>query len=95
MSLPSGWEQRFTETGRPYFVDHNARTTSWRDPRLGSGSLRVQNRSGIESRFTIDQVRALGPIPAGWEMRITSDNSRIYFVDHATRSTTWRDPRDW
>ena len=31
--LPSGWEQRFTTEGRPYFVDHNTRTTTWVDPR--------------------------------------------------------------
>ncbi|TFK40037.1 hypothetical protein BDQ12DRAFT_664571 [Crucibulum laeve] len=32
--LPSGWEMRLAYTGRVYFVDHNARTTSWSDPRL-------------------------------------------------------------
>jgi E3 ubiquitin-protein ligase NEDD4 len=31
--LPSGWEQRETPDGRPYFVDHNTRTTTWVDPR--------------------------------------------------------------
>lgn len=34
--LPSGWEQRNTPEGRPYFVDHNTRTTSWVDPRDSS-----------------------------------------------------------
>ncbi|KAJ7334716.1 hypothetical protein DFH08DRAFT_291679 [Mycena albidolilacea] len=32
-SLPDGWEERATPTGRVYFVDHNTRTTSWDDPR--------------------------------------------------------------
>ncbi|WZH43631.1 E3 ubiquitin ligase hula [Fusarium acuminatum] len=31
--LPPGWEQRWTPEGRPYFVDHNTRTTTWVDPR--------------------------------------------------------------
>lgn len=31
--LPAGWEERFTPQGRPYFVDHNTRTTTWVDPR--------------------------------------------------------------
>ncbi|MCJ1298725.1 hypothetical protein MMC08_001515 [Hypocenomyce scalaris] len=32
-SLPTGWERRVHETGREYFVNHNNRVTSWRDPR--------------------------------------------------------------
>ena len=34
--MPSGWEMRLTANGRPYFVDHNSRTTTWQDPRLPS-----------------------------------------------------------
>ena len=34
--LPSGWEMRVTNTGRIYFVDHNAKITTWDDPRLPS-----------------------------------------------------------
>ncbi|GAA5932597.1 uncharacterized protein JCM15063_002150 [Sporobolomyces koalae] len=35
-SLPSGWERRATPRGRPYWVDHNTRTTTWDDPRVPS-----------------------------------------------------------
>ncbi len=35
---------------------------------------------------------ALGPLPLGWEIRITSTRC-IYFVDHNTRTTTWDDLR--
>ena len=31
--LPAGWEERYTPEGRPYYVDHNTRTTTWVDPR--------------------------------------------------------------
>ncbi|KAJ3530773.1 hypothetical protein NMY22_g8432 [Coprinellus aureogranulatus] len=34
----------------------------------------------------------LGPLPSGWEMRLTS-TGRVYFVDHNTRTTSWDDPR--
>ena len=34
----------------------------------------------------------LGPLPSGWEMRMTN-TGRIYFVDHNTKITTWDDPR--
>jgi E3 ubiquitin-protein ligase NEDD4 len=35
----------------------------------------------------------LGPLPSGWEMRLTS-TGRVYFVDHNTKTTTWDDPRE-
>lgn len=31
--LPSGWEQGKNAQGRIYFIDHNTRTTTWKDPR--------------------------------------------------------------
>ncbi|KAI8891017.1 HECT-domain-containing protein [Backusella circina FSU 941] len=88
--LPPGWEMRHNPEGRPYFVDHNTRTTTWVDPRrqqyintIGPGSnLQVQ----------VQPVSQLGPLPSGWEMRLTS-TGRVYFVDHNTKTTTWDDPR--
>lgn len=86
--LPSGWEQRFTNEGRPYFVDHNTRTTTWVDPR------RQQYIRTFGPNHTIQQqpVSQLGPLPSGWEMRLTN-TARVYFVDHNTKTTTWDDPR--
>ena len=85
--LPSGWEQRSTPDGRFYFVDHNTRITTWVDPR------RTQPLSvpGTDANATI-QVADLGPVPDGWEMR-TTESGRMYFIDHATKTTTWQDPR--
>jgi E3 ubiquitin-protein ligase NEDD4 len=37
-------------------------------------------------------VSQLGPLPSGWEMRLTN-TARVYFVDHNTKTTTWDDPR--
>jgi hypothetical protein len=31
--LPSGWEIKYAPNGKPYFVDHNTRNTTWQDPR--------------------------------------------------------------
>jgi len=33
--LPDGWEQRYTDAGLRFFVDHNSRSTTWDDPREG------------------------------------------------------------
>ncbi|KAF1986612.1 HECT-domain-containing protein [Aulographum hederae CBS 113979] len=88
--LPSGWEQRHTPEGRSYFVDHNTRTTTWVDPRRQQYIRMYGNNTnnGIQQQ----PVSQLGPLPSGWEMRLTN-TARVYFVDHNTKTTTWDDPR--
>ena len=49
--LPRGWEQRYTHSGRAYYVDHNTGSTTWVKP--------PPNRpyplpTGWETRFTPD-----------------------------------------
>ncbi|CEP14737.1 hypothetical protein [Parasitella parasitica] len=34
VQLPPGWEEKFTPEGRPYYVDHNTRSTHWQKPAL-------------------------------------------------------------
>ena len=89
--LPAGWEQRFTNEGRPYFVDHNTRTTTWVDPRQQQ-LIRVLGPGGSNLAVQQTTVSNLGALPSGWEMRLTS-TARVYFVDHNTKTTTWDDPR--
>ncbi|PWY97203.1 putative ubiquitin-protein ligase [Testicularia cyperi] len=89
--LPAGWEQRHTPEGRPYFVDHNTRTTTWVDPRRQQ-ILRIMGPNGSNLTVQPQSVSQLGPLPSGWEMRLTS-TARVYFVDHNTKTTTWDDPR--
>ena len=91
--LPPGWEQRTTPEGRPYFVDHNTRTTTWVDPRRQQ-YIRMYGQNAAGNNTTIQQqpVSQLGPLPSGWEMRLTN-TARVYFVDHNTKTTTWDDPR--
>jgi E3 ubiquitin-protein ligase NEDD4 len=82
-------EMRTTPEGRPYFVDHNTRTTTWVDPRRQQYIRTVGNNG---SQVQVQPVSQLGPLPSGWEMRLTS-TARVYFVDHNTKTTTWDDPR--
>ncbi|KAF7288526.1 E3 ubiquitin-protein ligase [Mycena chlorophos] len=81
--LPMGWEERRTPEGRPYFVDHSTRSTTWVDPRRG--------QQPAAPPAAVNNAN-LGPLPSGWEMRLTS-TARVYFVDHNTKTTTWDDPR--
>ena len=89
--LPPGWEQRVTPEGRPYYVDHNTRTTTWVDPRRQQ-YIRLYGPNAQGSTIQQQPVSQLGPLPSGWEMRLTN-TARVYFVDHNTKTTTWDDPR--
>jgi len=90
-SLPLGWEKRHTAKGRPYFVDHNTGTTSWVDPRR-QVMTRVMSQNGKNTTLQRQTISDLGPLPSGWELRLTGSD-RVYFVDHSTKTTTWDDPR--
>ncbi|KAG9857847.1 E3 ubiquitin-protein ligase pub1, partial [Aureobasidium melanogenum] len=89
--LPAGWEQRHTPEGRAYFVDHNTRTTTWVDPRRQQ-YIRMYGQNAAQGTIQQQPVSQLGPLPSGWEMRLTN-TARVYFVDHNTKTTTWDDPR--
>ncbi|TAQ90164.1 hypothetical protein B7494_g1478 [Chlorociboria aeruginascens] len=89
--LPPLWEQRHTPEGRPYFVDHTTRTTTWVDPRRQQ-YIRMYGGQNANNTIQTQPVSQLGPLPSGWEMRLTN-TARVYFVDHNTKTTTWDDPR--
>lgn len=82
--LPAGWELRSAPNGRPFFIDHNTKTTTWEDPRL---KIPVQMRR----RPSLDPTD-LGPLPPGWEERVHTDG-RIFYINHNTKATQWEDPR--
>ncbi|XP_054070253.1 E3 ubiquitin-protein ligase NEDD4 isoform X1 [Rissa tridactyla] len=82
--LPKGWEVRHAPNGRPFFIDHNTKTTTWEDPRL-------KNSAHPRRKTSLDPVD-LGPLPPGWEERTHTDG-RIFFINHNTKKTQWEDPR--
>ncbi|NXM77130.1 NEDD4 ligase, partial [Serilophus lunatus] len=82
--LPKGWEVRHAPNGRPFFIDHNTKTTTWEDPRL---KISAHSRR----KTSLDPVD-LGPLPPGWEERTHTDG-RIFFINHNTKRTQWEDPR--
>lgn len=75
-------------------MDHNTRTTTWVDPRRQQyiRMYGTQNAGGNNTTIQQQPVSQLGPLPSGWEMRLTN-TARVYFVDHNTKTTTWDDPR--
>ncbi|KAJ1554915.1 hypothetical protein HK405_003736 [Cladochytrium tenue] len=97
-ALPSGWEMRYAPEGQPYFVDHNTRTRTWLDPRrnqtpsTGGAQMMAAPAQAPLARLMQQTNQMFGPLPSGWEMRI-SNNNRVYFMDHNSKITTWDDPR--
>uniref|UniRef100_A0A3P9MUR8 E3 ubiquitin-protein ligase n=1 Tax=Poecilia reticulata TaxID=8081 RepID=A0A3P9MUR8_POERE len=53
--LPQGWEVRSAPNGRPFFINHNTKMTTWEDPRLRIPAQR--RRTG-----SLDP-KDLGPLP--------------------------------
>ncbi|KAE8617658.1 hypothetical protein XENTR_v10009154 [Xenopus tropicalis] len=82
--LPKGWEVRHAPTGRPFYINHVTKTTTWEDPRL---KIPVQ----LRPKPPID-LSDLGPLPPGWEER-THNDGRVFYIDHNTKQTQWEDPR--
>uniref|UniRef100_A0AAQ5Y332 HECT-type E3 ubiquitin transferase n=1 Tax=Amphiprion ocellaris TaxID=80972 RepID=A0AAQ5Y332_AMPOC len=104
--LPPGWEMRIAPNGRPFFIDHNSRVTTWEDPRL-KYPVHMRNKNSMEPG-------ELGPLPPGWEERVHTDG-RTFYIDHSkmtfchfyafrndvplclchpdTKNTQWEDPR--
>ncbi|KAM9010685.1 BAG family molecular chaperone regulator 3 [Ara ararauna] len=57
--LPPGWEIKIDpQTGWPFFVDHNSRTTTWSDPRLRAPAQEGQSSANGPSRDSPKQPPA-------------------------------------
>ncbi|XP_051955660.1 E3 ubiquitin-protein ligase NEDD4-like isoform X11 [Xyrauchen texanus] len=82
--LPPGWEMRMAPNARPFFIDHNSKTTTWEDPRL-KYPIHMRTKASLDPGD-------LGPLPPGWEERVHADG-RIFYIDHNTKKTQWEDPR--
>ncbi|XP_036275331.1 E3 ubiquitin-protein ligase NEDD4-like isoform X6 [Pipistrellus kuhlii] len=100
--LPPGWEMRIAPNGRPFFIDHNTKTTTWEDPRL-KFPVHLRSKAPLNPND-------LGPLPPGWEERIHLDG-RTFYIDHSSqvlcgengtresvpsydsKITQWEDPR--
>lgn len=70
------------------YLSHMTKTTSWEDPRkmynLPSHQADIQG----EMRLMINAM----PLPEGWEEARTGNNE-AYYINHATKTTSWEDPR--
>ena len=92
-ALPQGWVRNFDQFGRPYYIDHNSRTTSWKRPTVGTDStIPPATALGIDQQGELDRQRAQfeqrnaatptqNDLPQGWERRM-APSGLYYYIDH-------------
>ncbi|XP_056131508.1 LOW QUALITY PROTEIN: membrane-associated guanylate kinase, WW and PDZ domain-containing protein 1-like [Lampris incognitus] len=90
--LPENWEMAYTENGELYFIDHNTKTTSWLDPRLGDkASKPLEECDDDEEGIHTEDLESDLELPPGWE-RIDDPVYGVYYVDHINRKTQYENP---
>ena len=47
--LPEGWDMGIDYDGKPYFIDHKSKTTTWIDPRDRSVSRETKNLKWLKN----------------------------------------------
>ncbi|CAJ0930584.1 unnamed protein product [Ranitomeya imitator] len=102
--LPPGWEEKQDEKGRSYYIDHNARTTTWERPVVQSQKPSPVEMSQTSPTQNVPSGRhQKSPecestkqtvdqehkfLPKGWEIR-HAPSGRPFFINHNTKTTTW------
>jgi len=64
ISLPPGWEMRYEPSGRPYFIDHNKKMTTYQDPRIPmvpQPQIQVQPQPVQQQTVVYDNRSVLDP----------------------------------
>ncbi|XP_029460219.1 protein WWC3 [Rhinatrema bivittatum] len=81
LPLPAGWEEARDYDGRPFYIDHNTRQTSWIDP-----------RDRITKPLTFADCVG-DELPLGWEI-VYDQQIGVYYMDHINQLTQIEDPRE-
>ncbi|XP_055331992.1 protein KIBRA-like [Paramacrobiotus metropolitanus] len=79
-TMPAGWSVGRDVDGKPFYIDHVNKITTWIDPR----ERQVKPQSFSEC--TGDEL------PAGWE-RAFHPQLGVYYIDHNTKANHFDDPR--
>lgn len=81
LPLPPGWEESHDYDGKPFFIDHNTKRTTWIDPRDCSAKPHTfADCTGNE-------------LPIGWE-KCNDPNIGVYFINHITKHNQKEDPHE-
>lgn len=103
--LPPGWELATTADGRPYYLNHANKTTSWIRPQAGDKpnigdyiplpagwEYKPQPRPHfLDHNTQTSHNEDPRPLPEGWSQRV-SNTGVAFFVNHADKRTQWYHP---
>ncbi|XP_034534004.1 E3 ubiquitin-protein ligase HECW2 isoform X2 [Notolabrus celidotus] len=73
LELPRGWEMKHDHTGKPFFVDHNCRATTFIDPRLPLQSTRPPSVLAHRQHLTRQRSHSAGEVSP---RRLVGDDPR-------------------
>ncbi|XP_051787007.1 E3 ubiquitin-protein ligase HECW2-like isoform X3 [Erpetoichthys calabaricus] len=73
LELPRGWEMKHDHLGKPFFVDHNCRSTTFIDPRLPLQSSRPTSVLAHRQHLTRQRSHSAGEVST---RRLVGDDSR-------------------
>ncbi|KIM81565.1 hypothetical protein PILCRDRAFT_8620 [Piloderma croceum F 1598] len=85
----NGWHEQPFQEGRLFIPDHEKDEMMSVEPYQCTVRHIASPNPQDNSQSSISQS---DPLHSGWEMRATSA-SRVYFVNHSTKTTTWEDPQ--
>lgn len=106
--LPPDWEERRTQGGRVYYVNHRTQTTQWTHPSEQSSATQATpsipaggapvgfggfgGNNGVQASPVVHPVQTSGDALPAGWEQRTDSRGRAYYVDHNTRTTTWQRP---
>ncbi|XP_048091642.1 E3 ubiquitin-protein ligase HECW2 [Alosa alosa] len=73
LELPRGWEMKHDHTGKPFFVDHNCRSTTFIDPRLPLQSARPSSLLAHRQHLSRQRSHSAGEVST---RRMVGDDPR-------------------
>ena len=107
--LPPGWERRFDSRNRPYYVDHNTRTTTWQMPTTNNvanfhlwqnhrDQKQGEQYANLQNRHLFNNNAATNGVQEEEKLpegweKRLDINNRPYFVNHKNHTSQWEDPR--
>ena len=100
-SLPAGSEEQYALGRWPFYVNHNLNAITPADSQRQSvihvmGWNAMRTSLPFPPKFLqeaqLQTTSQLGPLPPGWDMRLTP-TGRVCFFNHNIRMSTWDDPR--
>uniref|UniRef100_A0AAR2LA04 HECT-type E3 ubiquitin transferase n=1 Tax=Pygocentrus nattereri TaxID=42514 RepID=A0AAR2LA04_PYGNA len=89
LELPRGWEMKHDHTGKPFFVDHNCRATTFIDPRLPLQSARPSSLLAHRQHLSRQRSHSAGEVST---RRLVSPSCPTHLFTPPTKSSLLAPP---